>query len=436
MKKIQKILFSVGVLLFIAQCATNPVTGRRELSFISEAKEIQMGATYYGPTIQSFDGKYMDDRTQAIFNRVGQKMAKLSHRPNLKYEFTVVNTSVVNAFALPGGKICITRGLLQHMTSESQLAAVTGHEIGHVTARHSVRQMTRQLLLGGLLTVGALALESQNVGGRGAMVQAGAIGLQALLSKYSRGQESQSDRLGMGYMTKAGYDPQGAVELFQIFEGLQTRKANFIEKMFASHPQSRDRVSNAETRIAANYQAIAKDPNRIVNSDDFKYLSAKLKKEKPSYDEYDKGVEASSNKLWLTAIRHFNKAIEGKPQEALFHADLGFAYLQSKQMPLAETHIKKSIGLYPGFFKPNYYMGYLEYERKNYSEARRHLYIADQLVPGNPLLKLMLGESSEIMGDKRTAVANYKFVYQIDRKGKLGATARGHLERMGVMKKF
>ena len=275
-------------LLCLLGCATNPVTGESEFSLVSESQELEVGKQYYGPTIQSFDGEYPDPEAQAYVRKIGSRLAALSHRPGLQYEFTIVNTSMMNAFALPGGKICITRGLLTKQTNESQLAAVLGHEIGHVTARHGAAGMTRQMVLGGLLNIGAAALDYKQVAGREAILMAGAAGVQAVIAKYSRGQETQSDELGLGYMTKAGYNPKGAVELFGIFKKLQKNEPGFVEKMFASHPQSQDRMNHSEDLIAAKYKSFT-GPQAVTNTEDFKKHSLRLQKEAPYYDAYDQG---------------------------------------------------------------------------------------------------------------------------------------------------
>jgi len=129
--------------LAVAACATNPVTGKKQLILVSEEQELALGAQQYAPSIQQSYGKANDAALQAYVQRVGAGLAAVSHRPQLPYEFTVVNANYLNAFALPGGKICITRGLLSTMTTEDQLAGVLGHETGHVTSRHGAQGATR-----------------------------------------------------------------------------------------------------------------------------------------------------------------------------------------------------------------------------------------------------------------------------------------------------
>ncbi|MBI3019231.1 MAG: M48 family metalloprotease [Deltaproteobacteria bacterium] len=420
--------------LFVAQCATNPVTGEKELILVSEHKEIQIGQQNYGPTIQSFDGLYRYDEGQDYINRIGQKLAALSHRPGLEYEFKVVNTPMVNAFALPGGKICITRGMLSHLKNEAQLAAVLGHEIGHVTARHTAKAMTRQMIFGGLVALGAYATASKYQQYGDLIMVASGLGLNAFLAKYSRDQETQSDELGLNYMTKAGYNPQGAVEMFQLLQSLQKTEPGFLEAMFMSHPQSKDRVAHAKALIAMEYARVSKQKGLTYETSKFKTVAEKLKAEESFYKEHEAGVKAAEKSLWNEAVTHFNKAIEGKPNEALFHADLGYALLLKGDQQTSQTHLQKAIELYPEFFKPNYYMGYLQYKQYNYGTALSYLKQADKLVGGNPEIRLMIGESYEHSGDVRSAVEYYVDVYQTAPQGKAGQIAEKHLLRLGVLK--
>ena len=186
--------------LSVATCATNPVTGRRELSLVSESQEIAMGREYSAQVAQEM-GVYPDSAVQAYASRLGREIAVTTERPKLPWTFTVMDDPQVNAFALPGGYIFITRGILTHMNSEAELASVLGHEIGHVTARHSVQQMTRQQLAQIGLMAGAIASDriAQNLG----MISQG---LGVLFLKYGRDDESQADGLGFRYALTDGYD--------------------------------------------------------------------------------------------------------------------------------------------------------------------------------------------------------------------------------------
>src|SRR5512139_888933 len=153
-------LLAAGAAVSLAACAVNPVTRRSELSLMSESQEVQMGAESYPLYTQMSDGLFQDEALQAYVQSVGERLARGSHRPDLDYRFNVVNSSEINAYALPGGKISITRGLLSKMKNEAELAAVLGHEIGHVTARHAAAGYTRQVLAGVVTGLGAVVLQT------------------------------------------------------------------------------------------------------------------------------------------------------------------------------------------------------------------------------------------------------------------------------------
>jgi predicted Zn-dependent protease len=186
---------------------------------MSEQEEVAAGKQYYSITTQLSEGEAPHREVQNLVTRVGLKMAESSERPNLPpWEFNVVDSNEPNAYALPGGKLSITRGLISKMESEDQLASVLGHEIGHVAAKHAVVSASRQQLLGAVLGVGGAVLQSQRTPGVGAIALAGQIGATLIVQKYSRDQERQADELGMKYMTAAGYNPRAFVETMQILE--------------------------------------------------------------------------------------------------------------------------------------------------------------------------------------------------------------------------
>jgi len=201
-RSLQRILWSLVLVavLPLAGCVKNPVTGGRQLALISESQEISIGEASHPEVLAEF-GIVENPALQQYFSRVGLDIAKRSHRPNLPWHFTVVDSDVVNAFAVPGGYIYLTRGILAAMNNEAELAGVLGHEIGHVTARHSVTQISQQQLIGLGLGIGSVFSPTfRNLSGLAE------TGLSILLLKYSRDHERQSDQLGLQYMTLAGYD--------------------------------------------------------------------------------------------------------------------------------------------------------------------------------------------------------------------------------------
>jgi len=237
---------AVALLLGLAlgTCATNPVTGKKELSFISEGQEIAMGREYATQVAQEM-GVYPDSGVQAYVSRLGLELAAGTERPKLPWTFTVMDDPQVNAFALPGGPIFITRGILTHMNSEAELVSVLGHEIGHVTARHSVRQMTRQQLAQIGLVAGAIASEkiAQNLG---AISQ----GLGVLFLKYGRDDESQADGLGFRYALNDGYDVRKMIDMFTILQRVTARAGQRIPEWQSTHPDPGNRIEATRARVA------------------------------------------------------------------------------------------------------------------------------------------------------------------------------------------
>jgi len=204
----------VGMILAtaaLAGCTINPVTGERELALVSATDEVAIGQAQYFPSQQMQGGDYVRDPalTQYV-NEVGQKLAAVSDRA-LPYEFVVLNSSVPNAWALPGGKIAVNRGLLVELESEAELAAVLGHEIVHAAARHGAQAMQRGLLLQGAVLIAATATRNDDYSGLA--VGAAGIGAQLINQRNGREAELEADLYGMRYMSRTGYDPQAAVSL-------------------------------------------------------------------------------------------------------------------------------------------------------------------------------------------------------------------------------
>ncbi|MDX1451096.1 MAG: M48 family metalloprotease, partial [Oleiphilaceae bacterium] len=232
----------VLVLSQLSACATNPVTGERQLMLQSTSQDVGIGEQQYLPAQQSQGGQYVVDPTlTAYVSRVGNKLAAVSDLPDLPYEFVVLNNSVPNAWALPGGKIAINRGLLLALENEAQLAAVLGHEIVHAAARHGAQRMRDNLLV--QIGLAGIGMGLANNDYRQLIIGGAALGAQLITAKYGRDHELESDRYGMEYMVKAGYNPMGAVELQRVFVQLaQGRKSSWLEGLFASHPPSQERV--------------------------------------------------------------------------------------------------------------------------------------------------------------------------------------------------
>ena len=273
LRTISAILFSIALLL--SGCATNPVTGKQDLVFMSESQEIALGNQANQQIMQQYR-PYQDQALQNYVNEVGQRLATKSHRANLNYSFTLLDSTQINAFALPGGHIYITRGLLAYLNSEAELAAVLGHEIGHVTARHSVRQQSSQQAAGiGVGLLGILLPGMNNAAVSQAVNVAGA----ALLSGYGREHELESDRLGAQYLANVGYDPTAMLDVVRVLKNqeifdqklaaLEGRPARRYHGLFATHPDNDTRLQEAINYVSQQKTTADKvERDRFLNNVD------------------------------------------------------------------------------------------------------------------------------------------------------------------------
>jgi len=228
-------------------CSTNPATGKKQLSFYGEAEEIAIGRES-DAQITAELGLVDDPELQAWVAGMGKTLAASSERPGLPWSFKVIDDPVVNAFALPGGFVYVTRGLLGHLRNEAQLAAVLGHEIGHVTARHGVNQMSKaQLAQGGLILGVILAPQ----GAAQSVAQLGQTGLGLIFLKYGRDDERQADDLGLRYLSRGGFDPYEMPGVFEVLRKVgELAGGGRIPNWMSSHPDPGSRRERAQEKIA------------------------------------------------------------------------------------------------------------------------------------------------------------------------------------------
>ena len=247
MRKGTCILLVAG-LIASAACATNPVTGKRQMSLLSEAEELAIGQQQ-DLEIRREMGVYDDAALQSYVTEIGQELARGSHRPNLPWTFTIVDSPAINAFALPGGYIYVTRGILAYLDDESELAGVLGHEIGHVTARHAAQAYTRQAQANLGLTVLSIF-----VPGVQPFTQLGSAGLGVLFLKNDRAAELEADRLGVEYGAGAGWDPSGVPRFLATLARVDALSEDGVPNWLSTHPAPESRVGRAEP-VAGKFAA-------------------------------------------------------------------------------------------------------------------------------------------------------------------------------------
>lgn len=254
-------LFFVAI-AFVVSCAVNPVTGKKEFMLMSQNQEKALGASYDPLVIQQF-GLYEDEKLQEFITQHGKEMGRISHRPELDYQFRILDSPVVNAFAVPGGYVYFTRGIMAHFNNEAEFAGVLGHEIGHVAARHSAKQYSNQVLAQLGLVLGMVVSEEfRNYS------DLASAGLGLLFLSYSRKHESQSDKLGVQYSTAVGYDAHEMANFFQTIQRLQEQSGAGVPTLLSTHPDPGDRFNRVH-QLAEKEQMKAQGRDLKVNRESY-----------------------------------------------------------------------------------------------------------------------------------------------------------------------
>ena len=397
------------------------MTGESQLSLIGEGEERQLGQENYRPTIQTQGGRfYLDPELTNYVQEVGNKLAAVSDRPDLPYEFAVLNSSVPNAWALPGGKIAINRGLLVELENEAQLASVLGHEIVHAAARHSVQRMQQGMLLSAGMAGLSLALGDNEWGG---LIMGGAaVGSQLALSQYSQSHELEADRYGIEYMVEAGYDPEAAAELQEIFVRLsEGQNPGFIDGLFATHPPSQERVE-ANRKLAAKY-----DNGGYRGRDTYQRMIAEAKRLQPAYDLHDEAIKLATEGDYQAALAKVNEALEMAPWEAAFYATRGRIQDALDNPGQAKEDLNRAVELYPEMFSYRLVRGLNRLEAGNLEAAQTDLEASVEVVP-TTIGVLRLGDIAAQRGNLDKAAAYYNQVAKTE--GELANEARRKLSNL------
>jgi len=417
-------LTAVAVLaVTMTACAVNPVTGKNEIKLVSESQEMAIGKKNYGPTRQAQGGDYViEPELTRYVKSVGARLAEVADR-KLPYEFSVINDSSPNAWALPGGKISINRGLLVELRSEAELAAVLAHEIVHAAARHSAQAMERGMFLQGALVAAGVALggsDYRDIGMLGAN-----IGAQLTNQKFGRDDETEADLYGIRYMIRAGYDPAAAVGLQETFLRLSEDKdPNWLAGFFASHPPSRQRV-------LANRALVAElgNPGGEVGERRYQRAIARLKRNKPAYEAHDEARKALKNRQLELAEQKISEAIRIEPKEAAFHSLRGEIRAARDDKKGALRALNRAVGLNPDYYRPVLVRGLTRREAGDVSGASRDLERSIALLPTAEAY-YGLGRVAEVRGRRDDAVKHFRKA--ATSKSSIGTSAGERLARLDL----
>ena len=417
--------------LTITGCAVDPVTGRQQLMLMSPAEEIALDKQQSPYQFSSDYGTVQDPVLNTYLDHVGTEVATRSHRPEMPFSFRAVNASYINAYAFPGGSIASTRGILVELENEAELAALFGHEIGHVNARHTAERATKGALAQILISSAAVATSAAGYGNYGGLIQdIGGLGAGALLAHYSRDNEREADELGMEYMTRTGYTPQGMVGLMEVLLENGHSKPNAIEMMFSTHPMSDERHKTAIRNAEGKYQSMLSAPD---NRDRYMDYTAKLRKIKGALTAMQDGESAMRKKEYLQADQKFTKALTIAPDDYAALVMMSKCKMAQEKSNEAERYAQKASRIYPQEAQAHSILGMTSIINKKYNQAYQQFTEYDHLLPGNPEIGFFQGLSMEGMQRKKEAATYYyKYLQQV-RQGSQAQYAYKKLQSWGYI---
>lgn len=414
----------------LAGCATDPVTGKKTLVGLSEEQEISLDRQQSPQQFSADYGACQDDGLNRYVQAVGGGLWGRSHRPRMPYTARALNANYVNAYTFPGGSMAATRGILLELDSEDELAALLGHEIGHVNARHAAEQAGKSMLVQGGLVLASVAVAGKD--SYQPIVQlAGQIGSSALLAKYSRDNEREADALGMDYMTRAGYNPDGMVDLMALLQNQAKAKPGLLETMFASHPMSDERYQTAVARAQNQYAGERGRPRRREAYLDH---TAGLRRLKPAVTAMQQGEALLAKNQPGPAEEPFGRALGLAPGDYAANVLMAKAKLAQKKEREAESYLAQARAIYPSEGQALQLSGVTKLAL-NQPDAALHFFEAyEQRLPGNPGTVFLKGVAYEAMQDKQKAAEQYYSYARAVGGGQESQYAVSRLKAWGYLK--
>jgi predicted Zn-dependent protease len=390
--------------IFFTGCAIDPVTGKKQLMMISRDQEIGIDKQQSPFQFSSDYGVTRDANINQYVSFVGKKLLPHVHRPGMPYNFQCVNATYINAYAFPGGTIAVTRGILLKLDNEAQLAALLGHELGHVNARHTAEQVSKGQLSS--LLVGGLSILARTQGSAlGDLTQQlGMLGQGLFLSKYSRDNEREADFLGNEYMVKAGYPSRGFVNLMEMLDSLHKESPNSAQMLFSTHPMSTERLTSAVQREKGIYQ-YSKGSSLLRE----RYMDsiAFLRTKKEGIELLQQGEKHLAKKEYDQAQKTFKKSLNTLKNDYTAQVLMAKCYLLRKRPKKALIYADTAKKLYSSEVQGHYIAGIASKELKKYGRALQNFNTCDKLLSGNPQITFYKGYCLDKKGDIEPAANNY-----------------------------
>jgi predicted Zn-dependent protease len=409
-------------------CATSPVTGDRILVGMSEAMERDVDRQQSPHQFSADLGALQDPAVNAYVAEVGARLQPHVQRPQMPYSYRVLNANYVNAYTFPAGAMGLTRGIMVSMQDEAQLAALLGHELGHVNARHAA-QRQGQALLTQVAMVGLMAATDES--NWAPLIGLGAqIGASALLARYSRANEREADALGQRYLVEAGYPAEGMVRLHQMLVDENERKPGLLETLFSSHPMSAERLDAASREAQTRYAASASAP---LQRERYMDRTAAVRRLKPTIEACMAGEAAMSKKSWKPAETHFTRALAATPRD--YPSLLRMAQCQQAQGRLtqARRYALEAREVYPQEAQAMKLAATLKLGLRDPAGAYAELEAFDRTLPGDAGVVFLKGVALEGMGRRQPAAQQFIAYLRGSGGGEAGRYASARLKEWGML---
>ena len=414
-----------------AGCAVNPVTGEQQLMLVTEETEISLDKKNSPHQFSADYGPVADTALNQYVNQVGTRMAGVTHRPQMPYSFRVVNATYINAYAFPGGSIAATRGILLKLDNEAELAALMGHELGHVNARHTAQQMSKGMLTQALVAGVAIYAGTKNAVYGELAATLGMLGAGALLASYSRDNERQADALGMEYMVKSGYGTPGMEGLMGVLKDLSKHKPNTVELLFATHPMSDERYETAVNTARTRYAAAE---NKPIFKERYMDHTAGLRRKEGAIKEMQAGEAEMNQKNYPNAEGHFQTALKALPEDYAGLLMMAKCQIALKRPQQAEHFTSLAKQAYPNEAQARHVSGFVHLQTKAFDAALADFNDYERLLPGNPNTMFFQGAALEAMGKIPASAARYRAYLQQVNQGSMAQYSYQRLVKWGYAK--
>ncbi len=413
----------------LSGCAVSPVTGDRILVGLSEEQEKAVDAQQAPHQFSQDLGAVQDTQLNAYVGEVTDSLRPHLQRPGMPYSARVLNANYINAYTFPAGAMGITRGIMTEMNSEAELAALLGHELGHVNARHAA-QRQGQAMVAQVAVIGAVIAVGDSAWAPLAGI-GGQIGASALLANYSREHERQADALGQQYLVAAGYPAQGMVGLHRMLLDGHEKQPSVLETMFSSHPMSSERMATAQRLADTTY---AGSRNAPLQRERYMDRTAGLRRIKPTIDACKNGESAMAAKQLPEAERQFAAALKHTPQDYAANLRMAQCLMAQERLDDARRHAEAARRIYPQEAQAMKLGATLKLGLRDPGSALADLQAYDKALPGDPGVLFLKGMSHEGLGQQRQAAEHYAAFLRASPQGGAAQYSATRLKAWGYLR--